>query len=326
MKISVSAPGKLMIMGEHAVIYGNPCIVTAVDKRITATAEITAKPYMIIKSSKDGTVQYEKLLSFLGTGIIPINIRFVEAAVKNFYDKYKIESGISISTSSTFSKNLGLGSSSAVTVAVLKAIAGIFNINISQEDLYSLSFKTIIDVQKKGSGFDVASAIIGGTIYFQTVEVSERLEANDLMLVVGFTGTKADTVLMMNQVSQKRRDFEKGVGKIFENIENLVKEAKIAIQDKNWERLGLLMNYNQNYLEDLGVSTDKLNSMILAANNAGAYGAKLSGAGGGDCMIALVDNKSKTKVIDAIRSVGGEILDLQINAVGVKAEREEKKL
>ncbi len=187
--------------------------------------------------------------------------------------------------------------------------------------MFDLSCKTVLDIQGKGSNFDVAAVIYGGTIYFKNGgEVIESLAAEGLNLVVGFTGIKSDTVSMINLVSEKMKNYKEGVEKIFDNIAGLVEEGKQAIMDKDWERLGTLMDYNQNYLEDLGVSTDKLNLMIDEAKKAGAYGAKLSGAGGGDCMIALVSDQSRLKVCQAIKNAGGKIMEVAVNAEGVKAE------
>ena len=78
------------------------------------------------------------------------------------------------------------------------------------------------------------------------------------------------------------------------------------------------MNLNQGFLDALGINTQKLSNLIFAARNAGAYGAKLSGAGGGDCMIALSSAKDKQKIIKAIERAGGEFLSVEPNAEGVK--------
>ncbi len=100
----------------------------------------------------------------------------------------------------------------------------------------------------------------------------------------------------------------------------MVEKAKETIIYKDWQRLGTYMNYNQDYLQDLGVSTEKLNTMIKAARDTGAYGAKLSGAGGGDCMIALVSPAVRKNVSSSIEKVGGEIININTNAQGVKLE------
>jgi len=320
-KLTVSIPGKLMLMGEHAVIYGSPCIVTAVDQRVRITTEILDELVFRLEAPDVKVINYQKELEEIGKGEIPKEAKFVEMAILNFISKYKIQNGIKITTSSDFSSKLGFGSSAAVTVGVIKAAAELFKLRLSSKELFDLSYKTILDIQGKGSGFDVAAAIYGGTLYFKMgASVIEPLSAEGLKLVIGYSGVKTDTVAMVNLVKRKMRNYKTGIEKIFDNIKKLVDEAKIAILAKDWQRLGTLMDYNQNYLEDLGVSTEKLNLMVEAARKSGAYGAKLSGAGGGDCMIALVSNKKKPEVSQAIADAGGEIIPIVTNTQGIKVE------
>jgi len=120
------------------------------------------------------------------------------------------------------------------------------------------------------------------------------------------------------------KQYPEGVEKIFNSIADLVEKGKKAINEKDWPALGKYLNYHQDYLEDLGVSTPKLAGMIAAARKVGALGAKLSGAGGGDCMIALVDQISKEKVTEAVEKAGGEIIDLKISSDGVNYIRLKK--
>lgn len=319
--ITISVPGKLMLMGEHAVVYGRPCMVTAVDQRMKVSIELLDQPIFQLTAPDLNISHYQKSIGEVGKGKILKETKFAEIAVKNFSDKYKVTSGLAIKTQSDFSPKFGFGSSSAVTVGVIKALAELFKVKLTQKELFDLSYKTVLDVQGKGSGFDVAAAIYGGTLYFQTGgSIIEPLIIDGFNLVVGFSGIKADTVTMMSLVRTKMENYKTGVEKIFDNIGKLVNEGKMAILDKEWERLGTLMDYNQNYLEDLGVSTSKLNQMIAGAKAAGAYGAKLSGAGGGDCIIALVSAKSRYKVSQAIKKAGGQIIDTKVNAEGARRE------
>jgi len=92
------------------------------------------------------------------------------------------------------------------------------------------------------------------------------------------------------------------------------------LEKGNWPRVGELMNINQGLLEALGVNTRELSSLIHACREAGAFGAKLSGAGGGDCMIALIDNQIKVKVGEAITDAGGRVLRVKLGAEGVRDE------
>ena len=287
MKVKASAPGKLMLFGEHAVIYGYPCIVTTVSSRIYVEVEKTSGQFKIDAPQVKDT-------------------RFVEEAIKQFCEKYKVDNKILIKTYSDFSSKFGLGSSSAVTVATIKALSKFNMIEISKKEIFDLGYKVILNIQGVGSGFDIAVATFGGTIYFVTGgKLIEPLKIKALPLVIGYSGAKASTSRIVQNL---KPNF-----KTFENIKQIVEQAKISLVKNDWEKTGVLMNKNHKLLQELGVSTEKLDIMCQAAVDAGAFGAKLSGAGGGDCMIALVSKDKKEQVENSIVNAGGEIINVKIN-------------
>lgn len=320
-KIKVSAPGKLMLLGEHAVVWGRPCLVTAVDRRLKISLEKLKEKFLEIEAPSVGIKSYRKNLSQLGKNNPPKKTRFVEMAVKNFADKYSLNFGIKIKTEDGPPLNYGLGSSAAITVAVLKGLTELSNQNLAKKKLFDLAYKTVLDVQGVGSGFDVAAAIYGGTIYFKTGGRKIEKAVNfDLPLVVGWSGIKADTPTLVRKVAREREKHPQIVGKIFDEIEGLVEEGRKALLKKDWQTLGELMNINQKLLENLGVSTPKLAKLIYASRQAGALGAKLSGAGGGDCMIALVDEKGRKDVEEAIENARGKVIKAKIGVERVRID------
>ena len=149
---------------------------------------------------------------------------------------------------------------------------------------------------------------------------SSNQTVSEMPLIVGYTGVKADTVTLVNQVAQKKEKNPEKVERIFQAITKLVDEAKSRILEGDWKRVGKLMDFNQEYLRDLGVSSEKLEAMISAAKKAGAWGAKLSGAGGGDCMIALGSNDKNEAIRQAIADAGGVVIGVRPNAPGVRTE------
>ena len=100
----------------------------------------------------------------------------------------------------------------------------------------------------------------------------------------------------------------------------MVDGAKVALQTKTWNAFGELMNFDQGILESLGVGSAKLAAMICAARDAGAFGAKLSGAGVGDCMIALAPPDKTQAVKQAISEAGGQVIEIETNVEGVRVE------
>lgn len=318
-QITVSAPGKLMLFGEHAVVYGKPSIVTAVNQRLTIKAEKITEPFLKLNATDVDLKDYAKSLKDLGKGEIPKAAKFVEYAVKNFVNKHEIKNGIQLETLAQFKSTFGFGSSSASAVCTIQALSEVFKIKLTKKEVFKLAYKTVLDVQGLGSGFDLAAAIYGGTLYFITGgKKIEPLEIKHLPLIVGYSGVKADTATIVKEVKQRFENYPQLLKNIYDGIEIIIEEAKIALQKNDLEKAGQLMNLNQGYLETLGVSSEKLSAMIYAARSAGAYGAKLSGAGGGDCMIALAPENKRRAVEKAIEKAGGQILKVEANTAGVE--------
>lgn len=294
-----------MIMGEHAVIYGQPCIVTAVDQRLEVKVErISGLRTRVHASQVKDT-------------------RFVDAALVKFFSTVGTsytKSAISLSVRSQFSNTVGFGSSSAVTVATLKALCLLFDISVSNKQLFDFCFEIVTGVQGLGSGFDLAAGIFGGTMLFRKGGETIAPIVQRVPLVVGYSGVKADTVSLVRRVGELYKTYPEKTTRIFEAIGKLVLQGQEAIQKGEWQHLGTLMNFNQEYLRDLGVSTEKLESLISAAKSGGAYGAKLSGAGGGDCMIAVVSEETQKDVEHAIVQAGGQLMAVVTNAPGVRQE------
>ncbi len=321
MTVTASAPGKLMIMGEHSVVYGHPCIVTAVDQRVRVSIGSNGEGEIHVKSPNVGLDEYKKKLSQLGKGEVPKSMMFVEYLIKRIYKKYKLKKGITIITDSDFSCQFGFGSSAAVAVATAQALSEYFELKMSKQEIFEESYSAVLDVQGVGSGFDVAASVFGGTIYYVTPgKVIEQIYKGNLPMVVGYTGIKADTPTLVRQVAELRRK-EKWVDPVFADITRLVNRCKKLFKSKDFVRLGKYLNKNQTLLSTLKISSERLDNLISVSKKAGAYGAKLSGAGGGDCMIAFVDRTKKKEVIEAIQAAGGIWLDVKTGAEGVRIEK-----
>lgn len=320
--IKVSAPGKLMLFGEHAVVYNRPCLVTAVDQRMTLTAESLEESIFELNAPDAQVTNYKKPISELGKGEIPKGAKFVEIATLNFSKKYPAVAGVRITTSSQFSPLFGFGSSSASTVCTIKALSEAFNKKLSKRQIFELSFQTVLDIQGTGSGFDVAAATYGSTLYYSKAgsKTIKPLNLKGLPLIIGYSGIKADTVTLVKQVAEKAKIYPEVIDSIYNQIGFIVDLAKKSLLKSDLQTVGELMNINEGYLSALGVEGNKLADMIYAARDAGAYGAKLSGGGIGDCMITLAPPSKIQAVKDAINKAGGTVLDIKVNAEGVRVE------
>lgn len=303
MSIKMSAPGKLLLFGDHAVVYGYPSIVTAVSKRLFVEADIS-------KNNEDEIIAPQVKES-----------RFVLETIEAFKDLHKINQFIKISTKGDFSHRVGLGSSSAVTVAAFGALNELFNKKMSLYEIFSHSYKVSLSVQGVGSGFDIAAATFGKTLWY--VKGGKNLTIltdKKLPLVVGYSGIKADTPYYIRKVAYIKKYEKEKFKKIFSKIGSITYKAASFIEKSNYQQIGKLMNQNHLLLQELGVSIPKLDNMINAALSAGAYGAKLSGAGGGDCMIALVSHDKKNAVEKSIQQAGGKIINVTNSVEGLRIE------
>jgi mevalonate kinase len=183
-----------------------------------------------------------------------------------------------------------------------------------------MALAVVQEVQSGGSGVDVASAVWGGTILYEKEKPIEVIQVKTIPLLIAYTGVKVDTMNIVQEVALKKETNSQKVERIFQAIGQLTQEAKEKMLEGDWQRVGTLMDFNQEYLRDLGVSSEKIESLIMAAKEAGAWGAKLSGAGGGDCIIVMSPEDKKQLITQALTKVGGEVLAVLPGAQGVRRD------
>jgi len=321
MSVSASAPGKLVLFGDHAAVYGYPCIVTAVDLRYTVSLEIVDTPGISIDTAelRTGNEHYHVAIDQLSAH----NRRetaFVEAALVHLQAQHQLKSGLLIRTEGP-PQSYGLGSSSAITAATIGAYAALFELELTPHQLFDLAYAAVLDVQGTGSGVDLAAAIYGGTVYYvKGGSVMTPLTLGHLPIVIGYSGKKVGTTNLIAQVAALRHRQPHLIDPLLALMGNIATQAQDRIIAGDWTTLGDLTSIHQGLLASLGVSTPKLDKLIHAAREAGAYGAKLSGAGGGDCMFALASPEHSGQIAAAITAAGGQALHFQPNAQGLNIE------
>jgi mevalonate kinase len=247
----------------------------------------------------------------------------VALALKKFWEYSDTSFGVDIRTGSEFVNASGLGSSSAVTVATITALAAVSGVSLTPTQLFQLSFDTVLTAQHgRASGFDVASAVYGGTIYYQNQgEEIRPVVVNDLPLMIIHSGVKASTTELVGRVARLQQQYPQHLARIFRGIAALVNDAVPLLELGDFESLGQLMNFNQGYLNALGVSTGRLDGLVAGAIKYGASGAKISGAGGGDCVIALAEPAAQDKIARFVaQNVGLSRIAAEIGAAGARIE------
>jgi mevalonate kinase len=315
-----------MLLGEHAVVYRRPCLVTAMDARLRMTLALagTDDGTFAIRAPDVGIdhVQGRIVDAFADGRALARGTRFIESALAVFRERFRLAGDLQIETRSDFSSQLGLGSSSATVACALFGLAALFGIEIKPRPLFDLGLETIFRVQETGSGFDLAAAIYGGTLFYDNGEPRRivPLDARALPLVVAYSGVKADTAAYVRRVEGLLDTWPVAVNQMFDTMAQLVLDGRIALDNGAWDRLGQLMNIQHGLAHAIGVDTPETARLVFAARAAGAWGAKLSGAGGGDCVIALAPEDRRAAVEAALEAAGGQIVRLAPCAPGVRLD------
>lgn len=276
--IVASAPGKLMLMGEHAVLYGHPCLVAAVSAR--ATVQLTERV--------DSTVS---IRSDLGEATCDLNELVVREPFTFILQAIKATAptrGFDLVVTCDFPHDVGLGSSSAVTVAAVGALLAMrAEASPDPEDVFQTALSVVRRVQGSGSGADLAAAVHGGVIqYSMTGGVLKVLPSIPLTTV--YSGSKEKTAVVIERVRQAKIREPETFTKLFTAVGKVVEHATEACEHGDLETLGRLMDVNQGYMDAMGVTTDALARIIASLRaQSGIFGAKISGSGLGDCAIGL---------------------------------------
>ncbi len=306
--VVTSAPGKVILLGEHAVVFGRPAIALAIGMRSTCTAREAEGRSDAPSGGPLGS--------------------YVNAAVRDHWSGAPLD----IEIRSQLPSGSGLGSSAAVTVATLGALASMRG-EIDQEAIARQAFDVESVVQGRASPIDTSISAHGGGIFISSRR-SDRLlwnitrdtrewyihdcEVPEMTLVVGFTGNKAPTGPLVAKV-KRYVDHTRFARDIIDEIGDITMDGLQRMRSGDLEGLGRLMSRNHRLLAILGVCTPPLQRLVDAVLPC-SYGAKLTGAGGGGSMIALTDEPER--VAEAIRYRGGTPYIVRTGVDGVKKEED----
>ncbi|MAF89387.1 MAG: mevalonate kinase [archaeon] len=306
--IRASAPGKLILFGDHAVVYGEPGIATAINKRAYSTAcELDGKK--IVVESKDTGETTE-------CGIREKSKNPIIAAVQEAQKFSKSRSGIGIEINSQIPIGAGLGSSAAVATATIASVATLLTgKEPSTMEIAEMAYKADKLAHESPSGIDTAVTSLGGTIFFKKGNISQ-LDSEPLTLVVANSGVRRNTSDMVLRVKNSIRDPRVALSMF--SIGSLSKEARTILLGKRQGDLGPLMDRGQSLLKDLGVSSTSLEDLVQLAKDSGAVGSKITGAGGGGCIISLSDNPET--LIQAFKESGASAYSVRTNQPGVRID------
>ncbi|MGQ9538117.1 MAG: mevalonate kinase [Candidatus Bathycorpusculaceae bacterium] len=325
MGVVASAPAKIILFGEHFVVYGEPAIVLAIDKRAYARAEIREDNKLFLRS------QNLNLAGFFDNGNFKveegnpkearIKLEPLKCAVEKVLEMAGEKVGLNIEVNSTVPVAAGLGSSAAVASAVAAAVGAILKVKMSKENVFRIAFEAEKIMHGTPSGVDPAISTFGGTLLFQMDVGFKPIDVKaDIPLVIGNTGVERATRVQVAKVRSLRDKYPQIVEPMMHTAREIVLRAVEALNEGDLGTLGELMNINHALLYGLGVSDESLEWLINAARKAGALGAKLTGAGGGGCMIALASMDRLEKVLEAVQRAGGNAFTARKTDEGVRIE------
>jgi mevalonate kinase len=294
-----SAPGKIILFGEHAVVYGRPALAVPVTQ-VHADVEVSdsARAGIWIDAPD---VHLHAELNMLPAdhplASVVHNFLFLSRASPFPHLEIKIQSTIPVAS--------GLGSGAAVTVALLRALASHLNHPMTAEEVNAFAYEIETLHHGTPSGIDNTVVTYARPVYFRKGQPIEIFKVGaPFMIVIADTGIPAPTKESVRDVRNlweaDRRKWET----VFDSIGEIASNARIKVERGEWEALGELMNENHALLQTLTVSSPDLDRLVETARSAGALGAKLSGGGRGGNMIALVEPEKAETVSRALKQAG----------------------
>jgi mevalonate kinase len=302
--ITATAPAKIILFGEHAVVYGRPAIAVPV-LEVKARAVVKAAP-----RAAPGTIQIQAPALGLAASLKELPSEHpLGTAVRLALKSIEISNppALSIRVTSTIPIASGMGSGAAVTVAVLRALSSFLGKPLSDERVCALAYQVEELYHGTPSGIDNTTIAYARPVYFiRGQPIQTLLISRPFTIVIGDTGIPSPTSFAVGDVRQAWEAEPGRYEALFDAIGSLTGEARQAIETGNTTELGPLMNDNQEHLEEMGVSSPQLEGLIQTARTAGALGAKLSGGGRGGNMIALATAENATRIERALKEAGAK--------------------
>jgi len=302
--------GKVILFGEHFVVHGVPGIVSAIDSTVDAEVKKFGKG-ITVKDERKGAEGYTKKK---------------KAQQKESIERMLKKMGINPEKASLeiwLGGNLpsfsGIGASAASSVAIARAIAEEFEMKLSDEKINELAYEAEKAYAGTPSGIDNTAATYGGLIWFKRnlsggPNTIEKLSIRKpVEIVMGNTGIVADTKEMVAGVAERKKRNPEKYNPLFKQAEELAFTARKALEEFDLRKVGKLMNENHRLLQQIEVSCKELDYLVNLAREHGAYGAKLTGGGGGGCMVALTPSEElQEAVAKAMEKEGFEVLRTKI--------------
>ena len=301
--------GKVILFNEHFVVYGIPAVVSAVGAKTTALVEREGGSGYELKDERPETPGYKAEKLQQQKESLDIMLKFMN--IDTQHDHYVITLGGDLIAAS------GVGASAASCAAIARAFSEELNLNFSDEKVNAVAYEGEKGYHGTPSGIDNTAATYGGLIWYRregTTQLMERMRLRKpVEIVMGNTGQVADTKIVVAGVKERKEREPEKYGRLFQDAEKLVWNARKQLENFNLEYVGAYMNENHRLLQEIGVSSPELDAMVHLARESGALGAKLTGTGKGGYMVALTPGRElQNRVANEIARHGSQALLTQI--------------
>lgn len=292
---------KVIVLGEHSVVYGNPAIAFPVhslqlhaEARLGGTGLNVVTPFHEPREEREETLALERQLS--------------ETAVTNTLEFLGVRpTGIEVSVTGMIPPARGLGSSAAVAGAIAQAVARVYGRELTRDERFELVQSVERVAHGTPSGLDAYATTEQGPIWFERGVAKPLRVLSQPRLLVADTGIVGHTSEAVRRVRELRESSRSAVDALLDEAAQLAADAGHDLATGDLVALGLKMNRNHAILSELGVSADPLETLVSASRQAGALGAKLTGGGLGGCMVALVDSEAaEQSVSEAMLAAGAK--------------------
>ncbi len=298
--ITASAPGKCILFGEHAVVYGYPAIAVSLDMHSYCTIEKLDDTSNIAFNFLDYGIEFDINALSNCNSQFPLDfIQFYEGmkAISN-QNNLSIKN-VKIRLYSDIWKGSGLGSSASVAIAFVNALQTWYKLNLSIEEINNYGYLMEKYVHGTPSGIDNSICSYGGIIVYQK-GIQERILTSKFPILVTFSGELHNTGQIVKSLHHKQPFLIKP----FQEIGKIVEKGIYALKEKDYKKLGSLCNENQDILVEIGLSTHKIDEIVSISKDNGAFGAKLTGAGVGGSVITLGTFNRLQKIQNILQKKG----------------------
>lgn len=300
-----AAPGKIILFGEHAVVHGQPAIASTIDRgiRVAVTRRPGADDGPVLRSN-NAALPVRSRPDPDGEG--PERLRQALALLRELCGE-RVRA-LAFAVDGAIPAGAGLGSSAALSVALVRGIHEFYGESIDDAALIERAFAVERVFHGNPSGVDHTTIVTGGVIAYErsTGEAPAKVTALSLprrvSLVVGVAGPHAGTANAVGALRERARRHPEHYAHLYAGIGALARAARVHLEKGELAAVGELMDLNQGYLNALGVSTPAIEALCAIARERGALGAKLSGAGGGGAVIALVDDTRPDAASSIVRA------------------------